>query len=106
MVETLDGSDWTNIQTIQESSGVYIYKFTKNGRPIWVAWNDNTNSQTISLDVGTINTVNVVEAIPQYASGSEVTNYNSAFNTELKTAQSGKITVTLSDAPVFVGETL
>ena len=106
MVETLDGSDWTNIQTIQESSGVYIYKFTKNGRPIWVAWNDNTNSQTISLDVGTINAVNVVEAIPKYASGSEVTNYNSAFNTELKTAQSGKITVTLSDAPVFVSETL
>jgi hypothetical protein len=106
MVETLDGSDWTNIQTIQESSGVYIYKFTKNGHPIWVAWNDNINSQTISLDVGTINTVNVVEAIPKYASGSEVTNYNSAFNTELKTAQSGKITVTLSDAPVFVGETL
>jgi hypothetical protein len=35
-----------------------------------------------------------------------VTNYNSSFNTELKTAQSGKITVTLSDAPVFVGETL
>jgi hypothetical protein len=106
MVETLDGSDWTNIQTIQESSGVYIYKFTKNGHPIWVAWNDNTNSQTISLDVGTINAVNVVEAIPKYASGSEVTNYNSSFNTELKTAQSGKITVTLSDAPVFVSETL
>lgn len=27
MVEVLEGSDWDNIETIQEKDGVYIYKF-------------------------------------------------------------------------------
>ncbi|MEK7850017.1 MAG: glycosyl hydrolase, partial [Candidatus Omnitrophota bacterium] len=40
MVEVLEGSDWDNIQKIQESGGIYIYKFNKSGKNIWVAWND------------------------------------------------------------------
>ncbi|MEK6876922.1 MAG: hypothetical protein AABX63_05880, partial [Nanoarchaeota archaeon] len=40
MTEILEGSDWDNIQIIQESDGVYIYKFNKSGKNIWVAWND------------------------------------------------------------------
>ena len=37
MVEMLEGCDWKNIATIQEQNGIYIYKFTKQGKPIWVA---------------------------------------------------------------------
>ncbi|MBI3753240.1 MAG: hypothetical protein HY266_04235, partial [Deltaproteobacteria bacterium] len=47
MVETLEGSDWNNIQTIQEKDGVYIYKFQKGGKKIWVAWNDNSAEKQI-----------------------------------------------------------
>ncbi|MFH1000909.1 MAG: hypothetical protein V1783_08715 [Bacteroidota bacterium] len=102
MVEVLDGSDWNNVQTIQESDGVYIYKFTKNGKPIWVAWNDNSQSKAVSLDIGNIKSVQVTETVPKYESGKEVTDYGAAFNAESKTVQNRQITLTLNDVPVFV----
>lgn len=104
MVEILDGSDWENVQTIQESDGVYIYKFTKNGKPIWVAWNDNSASKTISLSVGSIQTVKIAEAVPKYTSGKQIASYGAAFSAELKTAQNGQVVVTLKDIPVFIEE--
>ena len=104
ITETLDGSDWKNIQTIQEKDGIYIYKFTKNGKPIWVAWNDNADSKTVNLNVGNIASIKVIEAVPKYASGKEVTDYNSAFNTESKTVQGGLMSLTLKDVPLFIKE--
>lgn len=102
MVEVLKGSDWNNIQTIQESNGVYVYKFTKNGKPVWVAWNDNTNPQIIVLDIGNSNSAKITETVPKYESGKEVTNYNTAFNAETKTVSDGKLTITLTGKPIFV----
>lgn len=104
MTETLEGSDWDNIQSIQESSGVYIYKFNKLGKPIWVAWNDNATLQTIVLDVGNINSVKITEAIPKSESGKDVTAYSTAFNTGTKSVNNNQITLTLSDKPVFIEE--
>ncbi|MBI5846564.1 MAG: Ig-like domain-containing protein, partial [Nitrospirae bacterium] len=43
MVEMLEGSDWKNIQTIQASGNVYIFRFTKNTVPIYAAWWDYFN---------------------------------------------------------------
>jgi len=104
MVEKLEGSDWDNIETIQESDNVNIYKFTKNGEPIWVAWNDNFASKTISLDVGNINSVKITEAVPNKESGADLddNDYPNFFNTETKAANNGKITITLGKSPVFV----
>ncbi len=102
MVEVLNGSEWDNVQTIQESNDVYVYKFTKDGKPIWVAWNDNTESKTISLNIGNIKSVTITEAVPKYGTGEEVTDYNTAFNTESKNAQNEQITLTLKDIPVFI----
>jgi hypothetical protein len=102
MVEVLDGSDWANIQIIQESDGIYIYKFTKKGKPIWVAWNDNNQSKTINLNIGNIKSIKITEAVPKYNSGKEITNFNAAFNTESKTVQNNQITLTLNDVPVFI----
>lgn len=104
MVEILEGSDWNKIQTIQESDGIYIYKFTKQGKPIWVAWNDNSASKTIMIPGITSNQAKITESIPKYESGKEVTDYSTAFNTETKSANGGKITITLGDTPVFVEE--
>lgn len=98
----MDGSDWNNIQTIQEKDGVYIYKFTKNNKPIWVAWNDNSTSKQVTISGTTASSVKVTEAVPKYESGKEVTNYSTAFNSETKTVQNGKIKITLKDIPVFV----
>lgn len=104
MVEILEGSDWDNIQKIQESGGIYIYKFTKNGKSIWVAWNDNSASKQITISGISSNQVQITEAVPKYDSGKDVSSYSSAFNTETKTASGGKITVTIGDKPVFVEE--
>lgn len=103
MVEVLEGSDWNNIQTIQESDGIYIYKFTKDSKPIWVAWNDNSDSKTIMLDTGN-KRVKITEAVPKYDSGKEVTDYNSAFNSYAQVSKDGKVAITLKDTPIFIEE--
>jgi len=108
MVEKLEGSDWDNIQTIQESDNVYIYKFTKNGEPVWVAWwdyfDDTGSSKTISLDVGSINSVKITKAVPNAEDGSKIdaNDYPDFFNTETKTVSGGKVEITLGESPVFV----
>ncbi len=102
MVEVLEGSDWDNIQTIQESDGIYIYKFIKNNKPIWVAWNDNSAEKQITISGITSSQVKITEAVPKYESGKDVTDYNIAFETETKSVQNAKISITLGDVPVFV----
>ena len=104
MTETLEGSDWNNIQTVQESDGVYIYKFQKGSKKIWVAWNDNSASKTITISGITSNQIKITEAVPKYESGKDVTDYLTAFNTETKSVQGGKIIITLKDKPVFAEE--
>lgn len=104
MTEILEGSDWNNIQTIQESDGIYIYKFIKNSKPIWVAWNDNKEQKEITISGITLKQIRITEAVPKYESGKDVTDYNTAFEIETKIAQNNKISITLGDVPVFVEE--
>ena len=101
MVEVLDGSDWNNIQTIQEKDGIYVYKFNKSGKNIWVAWNDNSAEKQITISGISSIQVKITEAVPKYDSGKDVTDYLTAFNTETKSVQGGKIIITLKDKPVF-----
>ncbi len=104
MIEILEGSDWDNIQAIQEAGGIYIYKFTKGGKSIWVVWNDNSKSQTVILNVGSIDSVKITEAVPKYELGKDVSDYSSVFNTETKSVSGGLVSITLGDKPVFVEE--
>lgn len=104
MTETLEGSDWNNIQTVQESDGVYVYKFTKNNKNVWVAWNDNSASQQITISGVPFGSIKITEAVPKYESGKDVADYSTAFNIETKTTSSGKITIILGDKPMFVEE--
>lgn len=104
MVEILEGSDWNNVQIVQESDGIYIYKFTKSGKNIWVVWNDNSAEKQITISGIDSSQAKIIQAVPKYESGKEVTDYNTAFDTETKTAQNNKISITLGDAPVFVEE--
>jgi hypothetical protein len=101
MTETLEGSDWDNIETIQESDDIYIYKLIKDERPIWVVWNDG-EEKTITLNIGDITKVKITEAVPKFETGKEVTNYNTAFNTETKNVQDGSINLNLGEVPVYI----
>lgn len=104
LVEKLNGFDWSNIQIIQEKDGVYIYKFTKNGKPIWVAWNDNDTEKQITISGVNSSSVKITEATPNYSSGKEVANYNTAFSTKTANVENGKSIIAIKDAPVFVEE--
>jgi len=101
MAEVLEGSDWDNIETIQEKDGVYVYKFVKNGQPIWVAWNDNTGEKQVTISGVSSSSVKITEAVPNYDSGKEVKDYAAAFKTETKQIINNKLTFTLGETPVF-----
>ena len=114
MVERLEGSNWDNIQTIQESDDIYIYKFIKkdSSEPVWVAWwdyfEDTGCSKTITLDVGNINSVKIIEAVPNAESGDDLNenDYPDFFKTGTKAVNDGKITISLGESPVFIEEIL
>ena len=102
MAEKLEGADWVNAQTISDSNGIYIYKIEKNGKPIWVAWNDNSVGQKITINLGNINQVKITEAIPKYNAGNDVADYSSAFNTGSGKITSGELTITLGESPIYI----
>jgi len=102
MVEVLEGSDWKNIATVQEQNGIYIYKFTKQGTPIWVAWNDSSVTRTITISGITSNRVRATEAVPKYESGKEVADYTTAFQTDTLVVTNGAAALTLGQRPVFI----
>jgi hypothetical protein len=102
MVEVLEGSDWKNIATIQEQNGIYIYKFTKQGTPIWVAWNDSNATRTVTISGITSDRVKTTEAVPKYESGKDVIDYTKAFQTDTLVVSNGSVALTLGVRPVFV----
>jgi hypothetical protein len=110
MTEMLEGSDWSSIQTIQASGNVYIFKLTKNNAPVYVAWWDYFdepsfvpgNTKTISITGVQGNSALITEAVPKFATGKDVTDYATAFNTQTVSASNGTVTLALNENPVFV----
>ena len=114
MVEVLEGSDWDNIVKITEDdvNNVYIYKFTKNGKPIYVAWWDYFNKTGYNLGDSIAVTISglsstaasVTQAVPKYTSGINVTDYNTAFVIDTLNVQGGSVTFYIKENPVYVEE--
>lgn len=102
MVETLEDSDWSNIKTIQEKDGVYVYRLLKHGAPIYVAWNDNQEEKQVTIYGVDSSEVRITEAVPKYETGKELADYSTAFETETRKVDANKIIITLKDKPVFV----
>jgi hypothetical protein len=98
--DKLEGSDWNNIQTIQENEGIYIYQFTKQGRPIWLCWNDNKKS--IEIPRIESSKVKVISAIPTGKSGKDVEDYRNSFKERTLNVDKTKISLTLDDIPVII----
>jgi hypothetical protein len=72
VIEVLEGSDWNNIQIIQESDDIYIYKFTKNKKSIYVAWTNNDTKKQVVIEGINSSVVKITEAVPKYKSGKDV----------------------------------
>jgi hypothetical protein len=110
MVEMLEGCDWQNIETIQESGNVHIFKVVRNSATTYVAWWDYFkepsfapgNTQTISLAGVPGNSVLVTEAIPRFSTGKDVTDYATAFSAQRLSTSNGTVTLVLNEHPVFV----
>ena len=110
MIEKLDGGDWDTLQAVQESDDLFIYRITKNGNALYVAWWDYFNdaayepgkTRTVSLSGLGGSAAVVTETVPRYGTGAEVTDYSTAFVTSTLTTKDGSIAMSLGQAPVFV----
>jgi len=103
MVEKLEGIDWDNTDE-SYFDGIYLYGFTKNEKQTWVAWNDNSAEKDITLSKLDSTSIKITEAVPKYENGKDVTDYSTAFNSEIKSVSNGQVSLTLGDNPVFVEE--
>ncbi len=110
MTEILEGADWSSIRTIREADNVHFYRFTKNGKPVYVAWWDYFNDPAYTYGKTTQVTLSglqgtsavLTEVVPRFATGAEVSDYSVAFNRSTRTISSGSVTLSLGDSPVVV----
>jgi hypothetical protein len=102
MTEFLEGSNWDNIQTVEELDGIHIYKLTNEGQPVWVAWNDNLEETEVTIPAIAFSHVQVTEAVPKHDSGEDVLDYENAFNRNTKSVQNGQAILKLGSTPVIV----
>jgi hypothetical protein len=109
LVEKLRDSDWGSVQKLSEGTDqLYVYRLTRSGSGafVYVAWwdyfNDVGESRSVTIDVGGVAQVTVTELIPPYESGNEVTDYDTAFRTEVKAVTNLQVTVQLRTSPVLI----
>lgn len=105
MVEKLSGFDQSDIRIVQEKDGVYIYKFIKNNKSIWVAWNDNEGQKKeIAISGFKSGRAKLTEALPNKASGKDVKDYSLAFRAVTESADNESVKIRLENMPVFLEE--
>jgi hypothetical protein len=108
MTETLEGSDWESIKTVQQKDDIHIYRLNKNGKAIWIAWNDSSVSKPISLLLdNNIERVIITESIPDYASGKDVALSHTIFQNikgKISKTSPPQLTFKLNASPVFIEE--
>ena len=104
LIEKLKNVDWNNIEVIQESDGIYVYKYHQANKNIWVAWNENKEKKYLDITGVQAAQVKIIEAIPQFNQGQEVKDYASAFRGTTKATQNNKVNIYLTNYPVFIEE--
>jgi len=107
MIEMI--KDFNNIIKIEagydiktnKNLGNYIYLLKNNdNKNMWIAWSENGGG--ITLDNITSKSVSITQSVPNYATGSEVVKFETAFKTEIKKVTDGKIYINLTNMPVFI----
>jgi hypothetical protein len=88
LIEKLRGSDWNSIETVFEQDNVYVYRFDKQGEPIYLAWWDwwnetgETKEITLSLPHLTSAQATITESVPNALMGQDLNpnDYPNFFN--------------------------
>ena len=112
MTQKLEGSDWSNIQTVKEDqdSHIYVYKFIKAGKEIFVAWWDYFNDpeypaakdkQLVLSGLGWKKAM-VTEALPRASSGIDVKDGPDIFNENIIKVDEGVLSLNLNENPVYI----
>ncbi len=102
MTDKLEGSDWDNIERIQEEDGIHIYKFRKQGEDIWVAWNDDAQEKQVVIRSLQSDRVKITEAVPRYDSGKDIRDVDAAFKVQVLPKQNDKISLNLDRIPLII----
>jgi len=113
MTESLDGADWTTLETLHDGAAtdrLFLFRIMKDGEPVYIAWWDyfddpayvsGATRNLVIEDLGD-GELRVTSVIPRAVSGSQVTDYATAF-TELRVpAEDGSATLTIGEEPVIV----
>jgi hypothetical protein len=89
MIEKLEGSDWDNVEIIQEDTdNIYAYKFQRGSEEIYLLWWDyfeesnyqDRNTKTISLsELGLSGSYFLTEAVPYYEDGGVLKNSGESY---------------------------
>lgn len=104
MVELFEGSDWDHIEQIRAEDSIYIFRFQKGGHRFWVAWNENEESQHVTLSGISSRQLALTPALPESESGKEIESYQSAFKTTIQDVAGGQVDLELNDSPLFIEE--
>ncbi|MBF0457289.1 MAG: hypothetical protein HQK99_05275 [Nitrospirae bacterium] len=104
MVETLEGSDWKNITTVLDSGGVFVCRFTKNGKYTWVVWNDNPTASTVNLTSTSLSPLKVTVSVPNATWGWQISDYSSSFIPTTIAVNGGHFNVVAGKVPFYVEE--
>ena len=103
MVKMLDGSDWDKTEFLQAEDGVYVFKFIKNGMPVWVVCNNNGNESKIKIDAGDdIKTAQVIKAVPEEKYGKDSADYLNLFRHEELSVKEGILEINIGEIPLII----
>jgi hypothetical protein len=94
---------FNHAEKIQSSAGNYIYKFTKNNKPIYIAWNDNGQDVKIHLNELGLSNAHVTMAIPHFENGLKLEQSQEKFPFYFDIHESSD-EVVLNKIPVFIEE--
>jgi hypothetical protein len=90
--EKLRGSSWNDIQAVYENYHVYVYKFDKQGQPVylvwWDWWNETRETKRVALTLEEMggNQAKTTEAIPNadMGMGLDPNDYPDFFNSNIE----------------------
>lgn len=100
MIQKLKG--FTFVETIMDIDGTYLFMFSKDSGPVYIAWSET--GERVALDEINSDSVKITEAVPSVEYGEQVTDFESAFVSEIVYLNGGSIAISLDENPIFIEE--
>ncbi len=92
MASKFDGADFEGMTSVENSSGLYVFKVLRAGRPVWIAWNDNRGGAQYLIKDVPYKRVSVTDVVPA----------NGSFNTEIMNVEGRTLRLNLTERPLII----